>query len=301
MILDPLPLLAQTGGPNQVILTIDRIARMPMSTVAYGALALTVVRVLAWLYLRKTAPHERFGFGFGSMRFLNDASDALVYAGIIVFFLVRPFGIQTFFIPTGSMVDTLLVNDYIVANKLVYRVSEPKFGDIIVFKPPKRALEPGAGNQDYIKRLIGLPGDLILWKDKQLYRNGKPVDEPYVDYTQPDLTVLPRNQWAAVPQANFKLVEDRGTVKPVQEWGDLVNAPGSYTHVAEEYAAFDQEEMRRLASLPPARVPEGYYLFMGDNRNGSFDSRGWGLVPREDLIGRAEFIFLPVSRWQRTR
>lgn len=296
-----LPILAQASGPNQIVLTIDRIARMPMSQVVFGAAALTVLRLLAWSWLRKTQPHERFGAMFGAVRFVNDASDALIYAGIIVFLLVRPFGIQTFYIPTGSMVDTLLVNDYIVANKLIYRVSEPKAGDIVVFKPPARAMDPGQTNQDYIKRLIGVPGDLVEWKNKQLYRNGKKVDEPYVDYTTPDLQVLPMPQWASVPQADFKLVEDGGTVKPVQSWGDLVNSPGSYAHVAEEYAAFDQDEMRRLAALPPARIPEGYYLFMGDNRNGSFDSRGWGLVPRADLIGRAEFIFLPLNRWRQTR
>ena len=99
--------------------------------------------------------------------------------------LVRPFGIQTFYIPSGSMIDTLMINDYIVANKLAFRLGKPNHGDIVVFKPPRRALNPGQGETDFIKRLIGIPGDVIEWNDKKLYRNEKYVPEPYVDYTFP--------------------------------------------------------------------------------------------------------------------
>lgn len=300
--MNPILFLAQApAGPSELVLTIDRIARMPMSQVVFGCAILTVVRVFSYLFLRSVPPHERFGAKFGLLRFVNDATDAIVYAGIVVFLIVRPFGVQTFFIPSGSMVDTLLVNDYIVANKLVYRFSDPKHGDIIVFKPPKGALMPGQGDTDFIKRLIGKPGDLVEWKDKKLYRNGQVVDEPYVDYTDPDLNVLDKGQWPSVPQANFKLAEINGRVMPVQYWGDIANAPGSIAHVSDEFAAQDPDQMRQMLTAEPVRVPAGMYLFMGDNRNGSFDGRGWGLVPRSDIIGRSEFIFFPASRWRATR
>ncbi|MGE0000923.1 MAG: signal peptidase I [Fimbriimonadaceae bacterium] len=300
--MNPLLLLAQApAGPSDLVLTIDRIARMPMSQVVIGCAILTAIRVLAYVFLKNVSPHERFGAKFGILRFLNDATDAVVYAGIVVFLIVRPFGIQTFFIPSGSMVDTLLVNDYIVANKLIYRFNEPQPGDIIVFKPPKRALMPGQGETDFIKRLIGKPFDLVEWKDKKLYRNGEPVEELYVDYTDPDLNVLDSSQWPSIPQANFKLAEIDGKVIPVQYWGDIANAPGSVAHVADEYAAFNPDQMREMIQAEPVRVPEGMYLFMGDNRNGSFDGRGWGLVPRADIIGRSEFIFFPLARWRGTR
>ena len=304
-------LLAQTE-PSGFVVWVDRIARAPLSKVVLFAAFFTFVRLAVWPTLKNTPTYERLG-AYNFAKVVNEICDAIVYAGVVVFMLVRPFGIQTFFIPSGSMIDTLLLYDYIVANKWVYRVAEPKHNDIVVFKPPKGALNEGQGDTDFIKRLIGTPGDIVEWKGKRLYRNGKPIDEPYVDYTvplSPSGPVLPVSSWKDVNQADFKLVFDNGRYIPVQYTGTFVNRIAtvenptgediSNTGCADEFVPKDAAEALRWRNLPPAPIPPGYYFFMGDNRNGSFDSRGWGLVPRDSIIGKSEFIWFPFNRWRKT-
>ncbi|MBS1709054.1 MAG: signal peptidase I [Armatimonadetes bacterium] len=257
----------------------------------------------------KTPPHQRFG-GYKVFQGINEFADALVYSAIVVFMLVRPFGIQTFVIPSGSMVDTLRLSDYIVANKWVYRTSNPEYGDIIVFKPPKDGLVPPATEEetDYIKRLIGKPGDVIEYKNKVLYRNGQVINEPYVDYTAPGVhntmdEVLPKNEWDGVQLADYKLVQLDGKYWSVNMFGSYTNdggydAPGPAQQLAPVFKTTDPDLQKRLRDAPAAKIPEGYYLFMGDNRNGSYDGRAWGLVPRDSIVGKAWFIWMPVSRFK---
>lgn len=296
-------LLAQSQ-PSPTFQFIDKLARAPLSSVLIFAAVCTVIRASLYFYLRNVAKHERVGF-YGFAKFLNEFADALVYAGIVVFMLVRPFGIQTFYIPSGSMVDTLRRNDMIVANKLIYRYTEPQRGDIVVFKPPKRALAEGQQETDFIKRLVGVPGDVIEIRNKVLYRNGQAQNEKYVCYTTGpgNEQVLPKSDWPDAFIPDFKLVEYKGEFMPVvtdNRFGnDLINPLGP---VAKEYVVdpSDTAKIEELKALPPTKVPEGYFLMMGDNRNGSFDSRGWGLVAREDIIGRSEVIWFPFSRWRAT-
>lgn len=308
----PWDLIAQSQiqGP---MLWVDRVARAPISQVLIFSLIWTVVRIALHPYLMKVKPHQKTGF-YGLAKILNELSDAIVYAAIVVFLLVRPFGIQTFYIPTGSMINTLLLNDYIVANKFVYRFWEPKPGDIVVFQPPAEAQggttiegqeSLGAGGVDYIKRLIGGPGDVVEVRDRVLYRNGKAVDEPYVVFTTTTMSgkleVAPKEEWQNYSYPDFKLVNDNGKYIPVTMMGDDVNSPGMGTAPAFRVDFDDAARMVRLKNLPPAAIPPGQYLFMGDNRNGSFDGRFWGLAPREAIVGRSEFIFIPFSRWRATR
>lgn len=300
--------LAQ-AQPDGLIYWVDRVARAPLSVVLIFAVVLTVMRLGFHPLIMKTPPHKRHGFVFKAAKVANEFGDALIYAAIVVFMLLRPFAIQTFHIPTGSMIDTLLVRDMIVANKWVYRNSDPKFQDIVVFRPPQQALYEGQSQTDFIKRLIGEPGDVIQILDNQLVRNGEPVDEPYETYTtmqlgQP-LEPLPDGEERNIP--DFKLVEIpedlRGIIQdeeileagvmPLQKIGPVVNDPN---WMAPEFAVTNADLMLELWALPAAEVPEGYYLFIGDNRNGSFDSRGWGVVPRENIIGKSEFIWFPLQR-----
>lgn len=283
-----------------------------------------MLRLLVHPYLVRTEPHKRTAV-FTIARFFNEALDAIIYAAVVVFLVIRPFGIQAFRIPSESMLDTLLVNDFIVANKAVYRYSHPKAGDIVVFRPPIRACKPdqidvdGQPKVDFIKRCIGVPGDLIEIRAGTLYRNGAPASEPYRrgsnDY-------------------DFKLVRYegsysawRGKVIPVllgftgepnfqvngisKEYAVGVGIEPRAELAAEPYVTawktpveLSDDERRligELAAAPAARVPAGHYLMLGDNRGGSFDGRGWGLVPRGDLIGRSEVIWLPINRWRSTR
>ncbi|MBS1705902.1 MAG: signal peptidase I [Armatimonadetes bacterium] len=308
-------LLAQSVSQDGMLGIVDKVARTPLSIVVLVVGICTAVRLLLNLTVLKPVPYnERIYLSMSVQpvaKFVDEFMDAIIYAGVFVFLVIRPFILQTFFIPSGSMVQTLLVHDYIVANKFVYRVSDPQFGDIVVFKPPKDALldpHEQEGDTDYIKRLIGLPGDVIEWKNLTLYRNGEKVVEPYVSFNKPtpggrpavDFTKLTTDEIETmVPKYDFKLVNYKGGIFPANMMGDFVN--DARMPVAERYRLDDVREMATVKALPAAKVPEGYYLMMGDNRNGSFDSRGWGLVPKDSVIGRAEFIWFPISRMGRTR
>ena len=293
-------LLAQAQPGNGAIYWIDKIARTSLSHIVIFSAVLTAVRLASFPFLRNTPSHQRHGW-FSFVKVVNELCDALVYAAIVVFMLVRPFGIQTFHIPTGSMLDTLHEKDFIVANKLIYRYTDPKVGDIVVFHPPKVAFGAHDQETDYIKRLVGAPGDLVEWKDMKLYRNGEPVDEPYLYFDatngMPPFFPLPKERWnELLPiQPDFKLVEVDGKVIPLQYKGDQANL-GMWTK-----PEFMSPEAYQWISLPAAKVPEGYYLFMGDHRNGSSDGRFWGLVPRENIIGRSEYVIFPFSRMKKSR
>lgn len=240
--------------------------------------------------------------GHTAANILNEFADALVYAGIFVFLILRPFVLQTFFIPSGSMVQTLQVNDLIVANKFIYRISDPKRGDVVVFQPPKRALFEGQEDVDFIKRCIGVPGDLIEIKNQQLYRNGQLVKEEYVSYTKEDPDApgvrfldLSDEEIAMHSFSDFWFVQDKGRVLPLNVRPEGFVNTGDMS-IADDFRVEDPAEMSRLRSLPAIRIPAGYYLMLGDNRYHSYDGRGWGLVPRESIVGRAEYVWFPIRR-----
>jgi signal peptidase I len=296
-------LLAQAVPPNGFIYWVDKVARTSLSSILIFAAVLTAFRLAVLPYLRNTPAHKQTGM-FKFAKFMNETSDALIYASIVVFMLVRPFGIQTFHIPTGSMLQTLYERDFIIANKMIYRYTDPKVGDIVVFHPPQRAFREGEAETDYIKRLVGAPGDVVEIRDMKLYRNGKAVDEPFLFYHSLDggdgimtpFTPLPKDQWHTLlgsrDEKDFKLVEVDGMIVPLLYKGALAEA-----QLFPDYGSLAST----LLDLPAAPIPPGYYMFMGDHRNGSSDSRYWGLVPRENIIGRSEYIMLPFNRIGKTR
>ncbi len=262
-------------------------------------------------------------------RYANEFLDALVYAAVFVFMVIRPFAIQAFLIPSGSMWPTLYVSDFIVANKAVYRYSNPKAGDIVVFRPPKAAAQSpsdldneGEVAVDFIKRCIGTPGDVIELRKGVLYRNGVKTDEPYThlsrctrkegsdcldfrDYTDAEKA-------DRLPQS-FKFVKYKGELIPLDYTDHDANSISPRTdsilvendqmpyNIASQYAFSDPDDAQKAEALPAQPIPPGYYLMMGDNRNNSFDGRAWGLVSRDRIIGRSEFIWMPFSRWRVTR
>ncbi len=186
---------------------------------------------------------------------------------ILVVLVLRSFLAEPFRIPSGSMIPTLLVGDFILVNKYAYGLRDPvlhhKFvdvgaparGDIVVFRWP---VDP---SKDFIKRIVGLPGDHIAYRDKQLQVNGEPVPlDPSGVYTAPGLPP---------PGVVYRLSENLTGV----EHHVLVN-PGR--------PADDFEFV----------VPPGEYFAMGDNRDGSDDSRRWGTIPERNLVGKAFFIWM---------
>ncbi len=174
---------------------------------------------------------------------------------------------QPFVIPTSSMHNTLLTGDHLIVDKLAYAPSgsfskyllpyeQVKRGDIIVFKHPTLI------TVDYVKRVIGVPGDHIKLINKQVFVNGKPLNEPYV-----------------IHENNFYSYRDNFPV------GDPEYNP-------DPKMAVRMEEMLRTQVVNGELViPPGSYFAMGDNRDNSLDSRYWGLVPRDNIMGKPLIIF----------
>jgi signal peptidase I len=260
---------------------IETLARTPIDKVVLFAVVCTLIRVGIWKYLHQQPPHIRKQTGPRIMGFLQEVCDALIYAGILVFLLIRPYVIQTFKIPSESMVPTLLVSDLLIVNKAIYRYSDPKAGDIVVFKPPELAKEPGQGDIDFVKRLVGTPGQVVEIRDRQLYRNGVPVNEPYLNRELP----------VQYQPIDFKLVRYNGEVIPL-----IRDAEGRTPNKSIFDYSVAQADRMRVWDLPAEAIPEGKYLMIGDNRDGSFDGRFWGLIERRAIVGKAWLRFWPPSR-----
>jgi signal peptidase I len=188
-----------------------------------------------------------------------------VVLALVILVVVRALVVEAFKIPTSSMEGTLLAGDFLLVNKAVYgaeipglgltlpALSEPVRGEVIVFNPPH---EP---SKHYVKRLVGLPGDTLAMRNKQLYLNGQAMREPYARHS--DLAgdaVHPGMTW----QSRFLLESSRrGRYRPSRDnWGPLV-------------------------------VPEGAFFVLGDNRDNSEDSRYWGFVERESIRGRPWVVY----------
>jgi signal peptidase I len=174
--------------------------------------------------------------------------------------------VQAFVIPTGSMEDTLLVGDHLLVDKLAYAPAgsfskyilpyeEPRHGDIIVFR------YPGDITQTFVKRVIGLPGDHLKMVERALYRNGVKLNEPYVYHKQP--------------------YEESRDNFPSQSPPYVDGLPGQLQRDMYERNVVNSEIV----------VPPGHFFAMGDNRDNSLDSRYWGFVPRENIIGKPLIIY----------
>ncbi|WP_114810278.1 signal peptidase I [Paraburkholderia kururiensis] len=209
---------------------------------------------------------------------------------ILVVFVVRSFVIEPFKIPSGSMVPTLLVGDFILVNKFDYGIRLPivntkltqgrplERGDVVVFRYPKDE------SVDYIKRVIGLPGDVVAYEDKKLTINGKLVPE----------TALP----------DYFDEERIGYAKQFEEdingrKNAILNNPAVPPFVmgAEDYPYRENCQYNDRGVV--CKVPAGHYFMMGDNRDNSADSRYWGFVPDKNLVGRAFFIWMNFSNLKR--
>ncbi|KVD46700.1 signal peptidase I [Burkholderia ubonensis] len=202
---------------------------------------------------------------------------------ILAVFVVRSFIVEPFKIPSGSMVPTLLVGDFILVNKFDYGLRMPvtntkltqgrplERGDVIVFRYPKDE------SVDYIKRVIGLPGDTVAYQDKQLTINGKPVPEtPLADYFDEE-----RQNYAK------QFEESLGGRKNA-----ILNNPAVPPFVMGAYDYPYRDNCTYNSRGVICKVPAGHYFMMGDNRDNSADSRYWGFVPDQNIVGRAFFIWM---------
>ena len=205
---------------------------------------------------------------------------------ILLVFTLRSFLVEPFKIPSGSMMPTLLAGDYILVNKFTYglrvpilnntffETNHPKRGDVFVFHyPPEPTI-------DYIKRVVGLPGDKIQYQDKHLIINGKVLDVKFEDNYEYEM------QGANIISARRSL-EQLGEVQHNILIHDI---PNQYN---------DDAPGAKLQAGETITVPEGNYFAMGDNRDNSADSRVWGFVSEHNLVGKAFFIWMNIDKFSR--
>ena len=189
---------------------------------------------------------------------------------ILLVFTLRSFVIEPFRIPSGSMYPTLNIGDFILVNKFHYGIrlpvintkiigiSNPERGEVMVFKYPH---DPKI---NFIKRVIGIPGDVISYENKKLFINNKPVSFEY--------------------EGTYMLPRDNGSRTETDQYAEMLSGNS-------HFVINDPGVISRGTRGREIRVPEGNYFVMGDNRDHSNDSRFWGFVPEENIVGRAFFIW----------
>ncbi len=209
---------------------------------------------------------------------------------LVVVFVFRSFIWEPFKIPSGSMIPTLHIGDLILVNKYHYGLRLPVLntkitegsaverGDVVVFRyPPQPSV-------DYIKRVVGLPGDEVAYLNKQLSINGKAVArEALPEYFDDSVMRYFQHGREALGRKPHALIEDK-------------DRPG-FIPGATEFPFRDQ--CRYSAEGVVCKVPAGHYFMMGDNRDNSLDSRYWGFVPDQNIVGKAFFVWMNFSNLKR--
>lgn len=208
---------------------------------------------------------------------------------ILIVFTMRSFLVEPFKIPSGSMIPTLQVGDYILANKYAYGVrlplvnkkviplGDPQRGDVVVFQYPD---DPAI---IYIKRVVGVPGDVVEYRDKRLIVNGMPVETTEAGthtYVAEGLDYVS----AAVYQERLGKSSHAMMVEPER--------PSVVTHQVADFPYGESCSYNSGGEGFVCKVPDGHYMTLGDNRDASYDSRYWGFVPDKNILGKAFFVWM---------
>jgi signal peptidase I len=214
---------------------------------------------------------------------------------ICIVFLLRSFVFEPFKIPTGSMIPTLMVGDLILVNKYTYGVrlpvinkkimdvNNPQRGDVMVFRYPPNP------NVDYIKRVIGLPGDEVSYLNKKLTINGKPLSKDVLpDFLEEDTMTYAKQ---------FEELMETGTGASKKH--KLLNDDRRPAMIAGVSDFSAKDNCRYSVEGVVCKVPAGHYFMMGDNRDNSLDSRYWGFVPEQNIVGRAFFVWMNFGNLRR--
>lgn len=205
---------------------------------------------------------------------------------ILVVFVLRSFLFEPFKIPSGSMIPTLLVGDFILVNKFTYGIrlpvinkkivdiNSPQRGDVMVFRYPEDT------SLDYIKRVVGVPGDTVAYEHKRLTINGEPVPvKADGDYLHPERLYYSQQFIEKLGNVEHRYLTDADAPAFIPDAGNFPY----------------RDHCKYNAAGVVCKVPAGHYFMVGDNRDNSRDSRFWGFVPEENIVGKAVFIWLNLS------
>ena len=255
---------------------------MNFALILFIALAVTgVIWLIDALTVGRTRPKD------AKLPMLVDYAKSF-FPVILLVFLLRSFLVEPFKIPSGSMLPTLLVGDFILVNKYDYgirlpilnrkvvEIGQPQRGDVMVFRYPK---DPGL---DYIKRVIGLPGDTVEYVDKRLTINGQAVATTAngeYNYVGNGLNYITGQTWHERLGEHDHIAMTQKEMPPVIPY----QVAGDFPY--RDNCSYNDQGFR-------CKVPEGHYFMMGDNRDASNDSRYWGFVPDRNIVGKAFFIWM---------
>ena len=272
----------------------DQIARIhPLWVVLFVSLLLLIRVILA-------SGRQSWG------RALSENVQFVIGLLLFNFLLLRPFVAQAFYVPTGSMLPTIREYDRILADRFSYRLGKPARGETVVFYPPREAIRPGDEDTPFVKRLIGLPGDTVEVRAARLWIGGEAVHpaaeglaslhdllRARLGFDAAALKLFPEyvrvDGARRIPKTEIARAFGRpgGTPVTIRPGETLVNGRTLYEPYTREDPGY---------AMAPRRVGEDELFLMGDNRNNSFDSHVWGPIPRGQVVGRARFVFWPLSR-----
>ncbi len=254
---------------------------------------LVVITGIAWVADKLIFAPQRKAAGIERMPLWLEYTASFFPVIFAVFFL-RSFLFEPFKIPSGSMIPSLMIGDFILVNKYTYGIrlpvinkkivdmNTPQRGDVVVFRYPKDE------SVDYIKRVVALPGDVISYQDKRLSLNGQPFTyEAKPDFLDPESMIYAKYYRETFPK----------------EFGayahNILNHPERSSGIFTQDRFPYSENCHYSSAGVTCTVPPGHYFVMGDNRDNSADSRYWGFVPEKNLVGKAFFVWMNLGDFQR--
>lgn len=276
----------------------DQIANIPPLYVVLIVTAMTLLRIAL---ARGRQPWARA---------VSETCDTINFVLILAFLLVRPFVAQAFYIPSASMRQTLQEGDRLVVDKFSYRLHEPQRYDVVVFNAPREATDEGVDGIDFIKRLVGLPGDVVQVRAAAIRISGDPYDDATQGQSAHDFL---RNRLNLDAEASIKFFPDHVQVNETRriDKTEIARALGQPSEAItlipgqtlidgkptlDSYTREDPDY-----NYGPLRIGEDELFMLGDNRNLSRDSHAWGPLKRERVVGRAFVVFWPPARMGKIR